>query len=308
MSPNPITLLGTLYNRVTRNKAVKRKQNRDKWREKATAAWNARLPSDRSSDETCLVRSIQRDVSTQSNSLFFRKLPLEIRRLIYANVVGGEELRLQVINENKKAYNGDEIGKEKIPFKLTCPMGRRLLAFPISCKLAYMESVDDLYTCNTFRLSGVTPYWCLQRFLPSRSFGLIQDLHLQYSYPQADHMVDGLILGIPPYGSDCWRETCEDISKMKGLNHLRVDIFVWAPYIHAEHEALFFSPLTNLGDSVKVEVRVCWEKDSSVPEEEIWPFIVSRDMVYHEESNGHFSLDAELAEDQQPKSQEALQC
>ena len=145
MPPNPITMLGTLYNHVTRNKAVKRKQQRDKWRRKATVAWNARLSSVRSSDETCLVGSTT-DVSTQSNSLFFRKLPLEIRRLIYTNVLGGEELLLQVINENK-AYDGDEIGKEKIPFKLTCPAARGLLAFPISCKLAYV------YTRTLLRVS-----------------------------------------------------------------------------------------------------------------------------------------------------------
>jgi hypothetical protein len=37
-----------------------------------------------------------------------------------------------------KAYGGDEIRKEKMPFKLTCPTIRRRLAFPISCKLAYL--------------------------------------------------------------------------------------------------------------------------------------------------------------------------
>lgn len=285
-------MLSTLYNRATRNKAVKRKQQRDKWRKKATVAWNARLPSVRSLGETCLVRSTKPDVSTQWNSLFFRKLPLEVRRLMYTNVLGGEELLLQVINENK-AYDGDEIGKEKIPFKLTCPAARRLLAFPISCKLAYMESVDYLYTCNTFRLSGVTAYWCLRRLLPNRSFSLIQDLYLQYSYPQAYDLVEGLILGIPPYGRDCWYETWEEISKWKGLKHARADIFIRAPYIHVKYEDLFFSPLKDLRDLVKVEVHVPWAKHLSVPEGKTWPFIVRRDMVYHEESDGYFSLDAE---------------
>ena len=156
-----------------------------------------------------------------------------------------------------------------------------------------MESMDYLYTCNTFRFSGVTAYWCLRRLVPSRSFGLIQDLHLQYSYREAYDLIDGLILGIPPYSRGCWYETWEKISKMEGLKLAKVDISIRAPYIHAEDEDLFFSAMKDLRDSVKVEVRVDWEKHFSVPEGKTWPFVVRRDMVYHEKSDGCFSLDAD---------------
>tara|TARA_R110002003_G_scaffold112_19_gene9742 strand:+ start:10092 stop:10376 length:285 start_codon:yes stop_codon:yes gene_type:complete len=81
-------------------------------------------------------------------------------------------------------------------------------------------------------------------------------------------------------------------SKIKGLAQATVDIFlVWALYIHADHEEIFFSPLKDLRDLVKVEVRVSWAKHASVPEGKTWPFI-GRDMVYYEESGGNFSLDA----------------
>jgi hypothetical protein len=54
---------------------------------------------------------------------------------------------------------------------------------------------------------------------------------------------------------------------MKGLNQTTVEVFlVWALYIHANHEEIFFSPMKNLRDLVKVEVRVSWAKHASVPE------------------------------------------
>jgi hypothetical protein len=81
---------------------------------------------------------------------------------------------------------------------------------------------------------------------------------------------------------------------MKELKQATLNIFlVWALYIHADHEAIFFSPLNNLRDLVKVEVRISWAKHGSVPERKTWRFIVRRDMVYHEESGGSFSLDAQ---------------
>jgi len=123
-----------------------------------------------------------------------------------------------------------------------------------------------LYTSNTFRFSSVTAYRCFQRLLPSHSLNLIQNLHIQYSYPPPFHPLFGLILGIPPYGRDCWFETWDMISKMAGLKHARVDVYIWAPYIHAEQEEIFFAPLKGLRDAVEVEVRVNWEKHMSVPE------------------------------------------
>jgi hypothetical protein len=71
-------------------------------------------------------------MSAQPTSLFFCKLPLDVRRLIYAYALGGREMLFQVISENV----GDERGKEKLPFKLICTEARGLLAFPKSCNLA----------------------------------------------------------------------------------------------------------------------------------------------------------------------------
>lgn len=135
MPPNPFTVFGSLYHRATRNRFEKQHEEREKWRRKATNAWNARLPAERSTQGSCLVSNIMLVYPTQPRSLFFQKLPLEIRRLVYAEILGGDKVRLRVIDENK-ARHGDEIGKETIPFKLICPTAYSLLNFSSSCKLA----------------------------------------------------------------------------------------------------------------------------------------------------------------------------
>ncbi|KAH8693462.1 hypothetical protein GQ44DRAFT_765196 [Phaeosphaeriaceae sp. PMI808] len=295
MPMNPCAwILITLHDRMIRKKFTGRRKKREEWRAKATAAWNARLPAARSSEDTCGVRSTVADVSPQLNSIFFRKLPLEIRRFIYSDILTGKELLLHVVDEDK-SLNGDETGKEKIPFKLTCHTARGLLSFPISCKLAYAESFDYLYPSNTFRLAGITEYWCFTRLLSRQYLDLIQDLHLQYSY-EALELERDLRIGIPPYRIDWWNNTWDSISRMKGLAHVRVDIHRYTrdPRVHAYDEEFYFSPLKNLPDQVELEVRVSWMKHNSVPpDEEMWPFMIKRDMVYHEENNGTFSLDDE---------------
>lgn len=138
MPINSGSRLRNLWLCATRSRHVRRHERMEAWRAKATAAWNARLPAARSSEDTCEVRTNAAGISPQSSSLFFSKLPLEIRWLIYPDILAGRELLFEVIDQNKD-MNGDEIGKERIPFELTCYSARGLLSFPISCKLAYVN-------------------------------------------------------------------------------------------------------------------------------------------------------------------------
>lgn len=80
------------------------------------------------------------------------------------------------------------------------------------------------------------------------------------------------------------------IFSMKGLKHVRIDIIVKAPYMHREHENIFFTPLLDLPLGLEAEVCVCWTKDISVPVDETWPFILTRDMVCHTEGESEFRL------------------
>lgn len=135
MAPNPVIPLRNVLRRAVYRKLYKRVEETKQWRVNAAAAWNTRLPADRCTDQSCLVSGTELSVSAQSDSVFFQKLPLEIRRLIYDEIVGGDKVRLRVVDENNDP-EGDEIGKEKVPFQLVCPTAQALLNFSSSCQLA----------------------------------------------------------------------------------------------------------------------------------------------------------------------------
>jgi hypothetical protein len=156
-----------------------------------------------------------------------------------------------------------------------------------------MEAIEDVYKCNRFRLSTVTAFWCFRRLVSNRLFEMIQDLYMQYPYRQGHDYVYGLILGTPPYNQDCWNKTWEEIYKIGGLKRVRVDIYVHAKGMHADHEKVFFTPLDGLRNEVEAEVYVTWAKDDDLPERRTWPFALRRRMDYHKEIDGSFRLEGE---------------
>lgn len=130
----PLTaIIGRYIDWVIHRKMRRRRERKEKWLAEGRATWNARLPPARSTEKDSLNVGGRggEDVSTQRQSLFFARLPLEIRRLIYTYALGGEQLQLEVVNE--KVY-------EKTPFRLKCLSAQRLLAFPKSCKMVYIHT------------------------------------------------------------------------------------------------------------------------------------------------------------------------
>lgn len=141
MRLNPLYHLVDAWERSAERSRTKRRERWEARRAKATAAWYARLPAARQLEKMYKPVTIASGVHPQSDSFFFGRLPVELRSLIYADILIGKELRFQVINETRNNINDTEIGKEKIPFDLACPAGRGLLSFPLSCKLAYVHLV-----------------------------------------------------------------------------------------------------------------------------------------------------------------------
>jgi hypothetical protein len=130
--------------------------------------------------------------------------------------------------------------------------------------------------------------------VPQHSLDLIQNLHLQWSY-EAFENERSTEVGVPPYHIDWWNETWLAISRWKGLAHVRVDIHRYETNIRrcTYDEEHFFSALNALGDHIELEVRVSWmEYDSVLPNADDWPFLIKRNMKYHEDDNGTFRLGA----------------
>lgn len=137
-APDSDGRLHKLWHRATNYRFLSRKGNGRQWRAMATAAWEARLPAYRLRDGTQETTISRSDVNPQLSSLFFSKLPFELRSQIYVDILGHDEFLFCVTNEDT-SLNGNELGKEKIPFDFICHGAQGFLSFLMSCKLAYVK-------------------------------------------------------------------------------------------------------------------------------------------------------------------------
>jgi hypothetical protein len=112
--------------RMANQNARKRKEFLYRLKEEANAKWSGRLPRTRAKTDDVFDLILSADISIQQQSPFFTKLPLELRRLIYAYAMGGKELQIELCDDDDN----------DTPFEMRCAEAQKLLAFPKSCKLA----------------------------------------------------------------------------------------------------------------------------------------------------------------------------
>jgi len=107
------------------------------WRNTRRANWNASLPPIRSDTMDVPALSAATDgFSTQSQCLFFAKLPPELRTMIYPYALGNEELDVELVPQEIELWRFHD---SPVPsFDLRCARFQQLMAFPRSCKMAYV--------------------------------------------------------------------------------------------------------------------------------------------------------------------------
>lgn len=130
MTSRAAGIIASLLERYVDSGIANKKRRNKKHHAKHTAIWDARLPKARVFPDTTAMTNI----STQPQALFFSKLPLELRRLIYSYAFcnSSGELELQIAK--------DEVGNSHPkPFELSCPTAQQLFGFPSSCKLSYVQ-------------------------------------------------------------------------------------------------------------------------------------------------------------------------
>ncbi|KAF2687477.1 hypothetical protein K458DRAFT_485651 [Lentithecium fluviatile CBS 122367] len=261
-----------LHDRAMRH--PKREKRRIKWQTINRANWNSRLPVIRPVEEEPLDFG---RVSTQQQSPFFKKLPPELRELIYAYALGGERLQLELIDD----LDTNDTRKQP-PFRLRCPEVQRLLALPRSCKRVYTEATQFVYTHNTISFPNITAYVCFQRLVPPDTFHSIRSVHLKWSHWQTSDIFD-FLEGIPPWDRVCWTQFWQEVMKMKGLGYMRVDMEIVPDPVDPGYEDILFKPLVETGRVVQeMEVCVNWEwpdyPNSTYTSEdpETYPFTLKR--------------------------------
>jgi hypothetical protein len=104
------------------------------------ANWNYRLPAHTPVENLLDVYATSAP-NPQLQSPFFGKLPRELRDMIYAYALGGQELQCEITNLPMLVYrhHANNTGV----FKLRCRDAQALFGFPGSCKVAYVCEVSS---------------------------------------------------------------------------------------------------------------------------------------------------------------------
>ncbi|CAN9426241.1 unnamed protein product [Alternaria alternata] len=114
------------YERMIAKKRRADEEHLRRLRAETSASWRARLPDPRAETDDAFDIGSTANISPQQQSLFFGKLPPELRRLVYAYAMDREELQLEL----------REDGDSRVSFETRCGQAQELLRLPKSCKMA----------------------------------------------------------------------------------------------------------------------------------------------------------------------------
>ncbi|KAL5466258.1 hypothetical protein PMIN06_000228 [Paraphaeosphaeria minitans] len=187
-----------------------------------------------------------RGVSRNQSASRLMQLPLELRQMIYRAAIGDSVMHM-VLKKHKLGHQ-----RCKAPTIAECleqysffspdnvwsPLGEPMdnppatdgdiLPLLLTCRQIYSESIDYLYSTNTFSFSDLD---CLRYFsstiLPHR-WSLVQNIDIEWciSWPIYDPLAQALLISLPalypPHDEATWESTWRIISDMPSLKWLRV--------------------------------------------------------------------------------------
>jgi hypothetical protein len=170
----------------------------------------------------------------QGQSIFFAKLPIEIRKMIYELVMGEEEtvhLTLAVkkkfghflCDENQAA--DEECGcRVLVGGREGRRLDRSMLAMLKSCRRLYSEAIVDLYRPHTFSLLHITHLLYLPSRLPGPRLDQIRTIRLRWAIRALPFLKRPVSPKRYAYPEDTanWIQGWKTLANMKGLRELYV--------------------------------------------------------------------------------------
>ncbi|KAJ9641995.1 hypothetical protein H2201_004530 [Coniosporium apollinis] len=207
------------------------------------------LPLPEHSSGVLSEKPTQRTYDQQQSRLF--KLPLELREQIYREVLSGPPIHI--------------IRKQKKLGHLRCKAIR-----PEDCPVKYSESINILYTHNTFSLNDLDSLRYLSSTLIPPRLALIKTLHLHWSFTEPLYDIvhelfrdAGLYTSLyPPHDEATWEECWRIIStQMTGLREIRVAITDGPGRWDETQERKMLEPLrkVNMSSGGSFEIALPWQ-------------------------------------------------
>jgi hypothetical protein len=187
-------------------------------------------------------RSVQQQTSSQSQSSLITQLPIEVRQLIWREVIGGHVLHIARARRRLLAIACAENYSSELPTRYHGCWGRtsgrmqlgttpgfylgtwsghptkkaNLLPLLKTCRTIYSETISMLYSDNVFDINHVdTLLYLRQSVLPGR-LGQIRTLNLIWDFKWP------LCICTAPYDVATWRDACGVLAGCTGLQDLRM--------------------------------------------------------------------------------------
>ncbi|RYO26445.1 hypothetical protein AA0113_g12460 [Alternaria arborescens] len=168
----------------------------------------------------------------QGQSIFFARLPIELRRMVYEYVMGAEIVHLTLSTKKKRfghfLCNSDGDSREYMCRVLVFgKKGARLYSGGVTiarvCRRMYSEAIPYLYSAHTFSLLHITHLLYLPSSIPQPRLDSIRTLHLRWTIRALPYLRRGPSNRLA-YREDTanWEKSWGIIASMQGLRHLQV--------------------------------------------------------------------------------------
>lgn len=263
-------------------------------------------------------RKQQQQTFDQRQSALLSRLPVEIRRLIWADALGGQLLhiarapkRLLAIpcakqerasglntrlhgcwgSTTGRVYLGTTPGFYLQPRSSHGPRPANLLPLLQTCRIVYTEAISILYEENTFDINHLDTILYLQRSVLLQRLNQIRSVSLAWDFRYAT------AASPPPYDLDTWRHVCSVLATFTGLHELTmhlsgaVDIGLGA---HPKYRWVpLLGSLTCIKPKEKFDVYLPWSEEECIEaaEEERYHFrLISAPIVPLDDDKGNILL------------------
>ncbi|OCK73960.1 hypothetical protein K432DRAFT_387092 [Lepidopterella palustris CBS 459.81] len=174
----------------------------------------------------------------QFSSLFFQKLPLELRRMVYAEALGGKVVHFTSLPRRRLGHflcreAGQGRGtKREGGWGCACRindsrvykrMDGMVLALLLTCRQAYSESIEFLYTHTTFSILYTPHLLHLSLLLPAPRLSSIRTLCIRWHIRGLPYYTRPGRPGVAfPEDTAHWQRLWQIIANLQGLRDLYV--------------------------------------------------------------------------------------
>ncbi|KAF2431843.1 hypothetical protein EJ08DRAFT_695995 [Tothia fuscella] len=169
----------------------------------------------------------QRVLPQDQTSLLFQKLPLELRRQIWEECVGGFDVYLGIADlklQHCKLFPGMNHDQKTLSIQQA---EYKLLPLLLTSRQVYTEAIDFLYSSNNFRTAQIEVVPALTSSIRLSRFNAITSLAIHWTLPV---VYRHSLFGAPTHETLLWERTTKTLSSMKGLKDLHILLTTSTPF------------------------------------------------------------------------------